>query len=410
MAPPSTSPEIPESTGPRVIVHVDMDAFYASIEQMDHPSYRGKPVVVGADPMGGRGRGVVSAASYEARKYGIHSALPISTAYKRCSDAVFLRPHFKRYAELSKRVMSILAQFSPLVEQISIDEAFLDCSGTENLFGPPAELGRRIKERIHTETGLTASVGVATNKSIAKISSDLKKPDGLCICTAGQERDFMGSLPLTRLWGVGEKTLQRLEALGFRGVQDIQNCSVERLTFLFGKYGSTLWELANGIDNRPVLRSTPRKSISQEITFHEDIDRDEYVEHVLFQLADSVTRMMRGEGIRGRTVVLKLRLAPFDTYTRSRTLQEPICDVHRVRDTAVQLYRDFDRGGRRVRLVGVGLTNLEAGRKGQPEQLGLFTETNLRGNPLDETGRILDQMERLYGDKVTRAAFLHPRS
>jgi DNA polymerase-4 len=411
MASSSIRPEIPDSAGPRVIVHVDMDAFYTSIEQMDHPCYRGKPVVVGADPMGGRGRGVVSAASYEARKYGIHSALPISTAYRRCPDAVFLRPRFKRYAELSGRVMSVLAQFSPLVEQISIDEAFLDCTGTGKLFGPPEELGRRIKERIRAETGLTASVGLATNKSIAKISSDLKKPDGLCICPAGQERVFMGTLPLTRLWGVGRKTLQRLEALGFREVRDIQNCLVERLKSLFGKYGGTLWELANGIDDRPVLRSTPRKSISQEITFHEDIDRDEYVEHVLFQLADSLTRMMRTEGIRGRTVVLKVRLAPFDTYTRSRTLQEPVCDVHRVRDTAVRLYREFDRReGRKVRLVGVGVTNLESGGRIQPEQLGLFNETSLQEHPLDETGRILDQMKRLYGDKVTRAAFLPPRS
>jgi nucleotidyltransferase/DNA polymerase involved in DNA repair len=406
MASSSTSPEnIPEAS-PRVIVHVDMDAFYTSIEQMDHPEYRGKPVVVGADPMGGRGRGVVSAASYEARRFGVHSALPISIAFRRCSHAVFLRPRFGRYEELSRKVMGILAGFSPLVEQISIDEAFLDCTGTEGLFGSPEELGRRIKERIRAETGLTASVGVAANKSIAKIASDLKKPDGLCICPAGRERDFMGVLPLARLWGVGRKTLQRLEALGFRGVRDIQDCTVEKLKSLFGKQGVTLWELARGVDSRPVLRSAPRKSISQETTFREDTGLDAQVEHVLFQLADSLTRIMRSEGIRGRTVVLKIRLAPFDTFTRSRTLRSATCDVQRVRDTAVQLYRNFNREGRKVRLVGVGVTNLEHEVSRRPEQLDLFARRTPQEHPLDETGRLLDQMKRLYGDKVTRAAFL----
>jgi DNA polymerase-4 len=406
MASSSTGPEHVPEVSTRVIVHVDMDAFYTSIEQMDHPEYRGKPVVVGADPMGGKGRGVVSAASYEARRFGVHSALPISTAFRRCSHAVFLRPRFRRYEELSREVMGVLAGFSPLVEQLSIDEAFLDCTGTEKLLGSPEELGRGIKERIRAETGLTASVGVATNKSIAKIASDLRKPDGLCICPAGMERDFMRRLPLTRLWGVGQKTLQRLEALGFREVRDIQDCAVEELKSLFGRYGVTLWELARGVDSRPVLQSSLRKSISQEITFHQDTDRDAQVEHVLFELADSLTRIMRSEGIWGRTVILKIRLAPFDTFTRSRTLRDASCDVHQVRDTAVQLYRNFNREGRKVRLVGVGVTNLEHEVNRRPEQLDLFARRTTRENPLDETGRLLDQMKRLYGDKVTRAAFL----
>jgi len=409
MATLSPNPDTQCNCTRRVIVHVDMDAFYASIEQMDHPEFRGKPVVVGADPKGGKGRGVVSAASYEARKHGIHSALPISIAYRRCPDAVYVRPHFKRYAELSQKVMAILSEFSPLVEQISIDEAFLDCTGTEKLFGPPHELGRRIKERIRSETGLTASVGVATNKSIAKIASDLRKPDGLCICPPGREREFMGVLPLPYLWGAGKKTVERLEALGFYKVRDVQNCTVEKLNSLFGKYGSTLWDLANGVDDRPVTQSTPRKSISQEITFDRDIDRDDYVEHVLFQLADSLTRMMRREGIRGRTVTLKIRLSPFDSFTRSRTLQDPVNDVHRVRDTAVQLYRGFDRAGRKVRLVGIGVSNLELDETSPPEQLGLFSETGLPERHFDETDRVLDQMKHLYGDKVTRAVFIPPK-
>ena len=390
---------------PRIIVHVDMDAFYASIEQMDCPEYRGRPVVVGADPQGGKGRGVVSAASYEARGFGIHSALPISTAYKRCPRAVFVRPRFKRYTELSRKVMIILDTFSPLVEQISIDEAFLDCTGTERLFGKTHSLGLHIKESIKGATGLAASVGIAANKSIAKIASDLKKPDGLCICPPGKEQEFMAPLPLGSLWGAGKRTVEKLESLGFTLVGHIQNCPKERIHGLFGKYGEKLWELANGIDERSVTRSSPRKSISQEITFRKDIDQDASVEHVLFQLSDSVTRQMRTEGIRGRTVNLKIRLAPFDTYTRSHTLLQPVHDMQTVRNTVLKLYRDFDRKGRRVRLVGVGVSNLHRDESSSIAQLDLFSGDE---EELGETDRLLDQMKRLYGDKVTRASFLPP--
>lgn len=289
----------------RVIVHVDMDAFYASIEQLDYPEYRGKPVVVGADPAGGKGRGVVSAASYEARKYGIHSALPISTAYKLCPNAIFVRPRFRRYSELSKRVMEVLKSFAPVVEQISIDEAFLDCTGTEKLFGTTSDLAHRIKERIATETGLTASVGIATNKSIAKIASDLNKPDGLCICPPGQEREFMAKLPLKYLWGTGRKTVEKLESMGFTSMRDIQQCNPEKVQAILGKYGVKLWELANGIDQREVVQSMQRKSISEEVTFREDVDQDTSIEKVMFQISDSLTRKMRKEGIKGRTLTLK---------------------------------------------------------------------------------------------------------
>ena len=389
----------------RIIVHVDMDAFYTSIEQMDCPEYGGKPVVVGADPRGGKGRGVVSAASYEARAYGIHSALPISTAYKRCPHAVFLRPRFKRYSELSEKVMKVLDTFSPLVEQISIDEAFLDCSGTEKLFGSTAKLGMQMKRSIRGETGLNASVGIASNKSVAKIASDLNKPDGLCICPPGGEREFLAPLPLRRIWGAVRKTVEKLEALGFSRVQHVQSCSKEKLHELFGKYGERLWELANGIDDRPVTRSSPRKSISQEITFRSDVDEDVYVEHVLFQLSDRVTRQMRREGIRGRTVNLKIRLAPFDTFTRSHTLTQPVQDMQTVRNTVLKLYRNFDRRGKNVRLVGVGVSNLQREENVEAAQLDLFGSDDEERNEAD---RVLDQMKRLYGDKVTRASFLPP--
>ena len=391
---------------PRIIVHVDMDAFYASIEQMDCPDYRGKPVVVGADPRGGRGRGVVSAASYEARGYGIHSALPISTAYKRCPQAIYLRPRFKRYVELSKQVMKILDTFSPLVEQISIDEAFLDCSGTEKLFGSTRELGVQIKGAIRGGTGLVASVGIAANKSVAKIASDLQKPDGLCICPPGKELEFMAPLPLGRLWGAGQRTVERLERLGFANVGSIQSCSKEKLQELFGKYGFKLWELARGIDTRSVSRYTARKSISQERTFGRDSDDDAFIEHVLFQLSDSVTRQMRTEGVRGRTVNLKIRLTPFETHTRSLTLTQPVHDMKTVRSTALELYRNFDRMGKSVRLVGVGVSNLIRQDTESTAQLDLFGDEQDGQNDADQ---LLDQMKRLYGDKVTRASFLPPQ-
>jgi nucleotidyltransferase/DNA polymerase involved in DNA repair len=393
----------------RTIVHVDMDAFYASIEQMDHPAWKGKPVVVGADPVRGKGRGVVSAASYEARKFGIHSALPISTAYRLCPKAVFVRPRFKRYTELSKKVIQILGEFSPLVEQISIDEAFLDCTGTEKLFGSSLELAQHIKGRILRETGLRASVGIASNKSIAKIASDLHKPDGLCICQPGGEKEFMASLPLKYLWGAGRKTIDKLDSLGFKEVRDIQRSSPEKLERILGKYGIKLWELANGQDRRPVVLSMQRKSISEEITFREDIEQDSYIEQVLFQIAENLTRKMRREGIMGRTVTLKIRLQPFQTYTRSHSMEDPINDTNTVRYTAQKLYRGFNRMGKKVRLIGIAVSNLIVIEIKSTGQLELFSGAQKGEKKRSDTDRVLDQMKRKYGDKVTRAAFLPPK-
>jgi DNA polymerase-4 len=217
----------------------------------------------------------------------------------------------------------------------------------------------------------------------------------------------MGKLTVRYLWGAGRKTVDRLEALGFKMIRDIQECNQEKLNELFGKYGLKMWELANGIDERPVTQSVPRKSISQEITFGDDVDRDDYIETVLFRIADSLTRKMRREGIRGRTVTLKIRLTPFETHTRSCTLPGEVNDMQKVRSTAVKLYRDFNRKGRKVRLVGIGVSNLLRDTRSSPEQLDLFG-----GGPgflQSETDRVLDQMKRLYGEKVTRAAFLHPK-
>jgi DNA polymerase-4 len=396
----------------RTIVHVDMDAFFTSIEQLDNGDYRGKPVVVGADPKGGRGRGVVSASSYEARKYGIHSAMPISRAYRLCPDAIFLRPRFSRYAEVSHQVMEILDSFSPLVEPLSIDEAFMDCTGTENLFGPPIELGMKIKDTIRNETGITASVGIAPNKSIAKIASDLQKPDGLTICQPGKEREFLSPLSLEKLWGAGEKTVTFLHDRGFKTIGDVAAQPLHELERILGKWGTHLWHLANGIDDRPVVSERTRKSISEEITFDEDIADSEPLRDAILSIADRLSRRMRHHEIKGRTVTLKIRLEGFLTFTRARTLNQAIYDMFTIRDTALQLYENFDRQGKRVRLIGIGVSNLEDESEGQIRQLELFSSDEdvvSKPSPKREAlEKILDDLKENFGDHVSRASLIDP--
>ena len=396
---------------PRTIVHVDMDAFFTSIEQLDNEDYRGKPVVVGADPKGGKGRGVVAASSYEARKYGIHSAMPISRAYRLCPDAIYLRPRFSRYSEVSHQVMEILDSFSPLVEQLSIDEAFMDCTGTENLFGPPIELGRRIKDTIRDETNLTASVGIATNKSIAKIASDLQKPDGLTICQPGMERKFLSPLPLEKLWGAGEKTVAFLHDRGFKTIGDVGAQPLHELERILGKWGTHLWHLANGMDDRPVITERRRKSISEEITFDEDVTDSEILREAILSIADRLSRRMRQLGIRGRTVTLKIRLEGFVTFTRAHTVNRPMDDMFTIRDTALKLYENFDRRGKRVRLIGIGVSNLEDETEERIQQLELFgsdEEASIPSPKREALEKILDELKENFGDHVSRASLIDP--
>ncbi len=394
----------------RLILHVDMDAFFASIEQLDRPEYRGRPVVVGADPRGGRGRGVVCAASYEARVFGIHSAQPISQAYRHCPRAIFLPPRFERYQELSDMVMNVMGSFTPLVEPISIDEAFLDCTGTEGLFGKPVELGKRIKDAIKRETGLAASIGMASNKSVAKIASDLNKPDGLTICEAGREREFLSPLPISRLWGAGKKTVRELESMGFRTIGDISSVPMARLERMLGKWGEHLWLLASGIDDRPVCDEYERKSYSEETTFERDVDDGTIVERVLFEIADRLSYKLRTEKAMGRTVTLKIRLEGFETHTRSSTFPAPLNDMARIREAAVRHFREFDRRGKRIRLVGIRMSNLDTAAEQGERQLDLFDAIEINGRRHSggkDAEDLLDRMRDRFGGKVTRAALLH---
>jgi nucleotidyltransferase/DNA polymerase involved in DNA repair len=384
----------------RIILHLDMDAFFAAIEQLDHPEYRGKPVIVGADPKGGRGRGVVSTCSYEARKYGIHSAMPISEAYRRCPDGIFLPVRGKRYGQVSKQVMAIVGEFSPTIEQISIDEAFVDMTGSAHLFGGPKSAALEMKRRIHDQTGLTASVGIAPNKFLAKIASDLQKPDGLVIVPEGREKEFLRPLPIRRLWGVGKKTGEYLERIGIETIGQLAEMPLEDLTKRFGKWGLSLWQLANGIDHRPVSPSRLRKSISVERTFDEDVDDSAVIEKTLFRIAEQLSRDMRREGLKGRTITLKIRLEDFSTFTRSRTLPEWTNSPKVLRAVVMSLLRKFSRGGQRVRLLGIAVSHLNviAG-----EQLSIFEDID----PLEERiTRLLDDLNQRFGEGTLKRASL----
>jgi DNA polymerase IV len=384
----------------RIILHIDMDAFFAAIEQLDHPEFRGKPVVVGADPKEGKGRGVVSTCSYEARTFGIHSAMPINEAYKRCPHAIYVWPRGKRYSEASRQIMGILEAFSPDIEQISIDEAFLDISSTYKIYGSPEKLAQEIKRRIRDEVHLTSSVGIAPSKFVAKIASDLKKPDGLVIVHKDGVKAFLHPLKISRLWGVGNKTLPRLQRLGIYTIGDLADYSQKELTQKFGQSGQHYFHLANGIDARNVEGYVAAKSISKEVTFGKDLQEDEAILGTLRYLSNELAREMRRKDYRGRTVTLKIRLQGFETFTRSRTVDSLIDHFDDLFKTICLLYGQFDRHGARVRLVGVGVSNLHRGES----QLELFADEPESSTKVDD---VLDKVREKFGEKaITRASLL----
>ncbi|HSB81555.1 MAG TPA: DNA polymerase IV, partial [Candidatus Methylomirabilis sp.] len=356
----------------RTIIHLDMDAFYASVEQLDHPAYRGKPVVVGADPQGGKGRGVVAACSYEARPFGVRSALPISQAYRLCPQAVFVRPRMKRYAEMSDRMFAILREFTDLVEPLSIDEAFLDVTASQRLFGSAETIGRALKARISTELGLVASIGLAPNKFLAKVGSDLGKPDGFVVVPPGSEREFLAPLPISRLWGVGPKTETRLKRLGLQTIGQIAKLGVEGLETALGNAGRDLWELANGMDDRPVVPEQEAKSIGAETTFEQDTDDREEVRKTILELSDRVGRRLRREGYVAHGVTLKFRDHNFQTLTRASMLPHPTDLGEELFRAAATLLQGVRWAGKRVRLLGVTATRLLPATGAPGDQLHLF--------------------------------------
>ena len=377
------------------ILHVDIDAFYASVEVLKDLSLSGKPVVVG----GPGPRGVVMSASYEAREFGVASAMPSARARRLCPEAVFVPPDFSSYRAYSTRLREILLSFSPLVEPISLDEAFLDVSGATTLFGVPQEIGSRIRARVREEMDLTCSVGVAPNKFLAKLGSERAKPDGLLVIPAGEIEGFLHPLPVEALWGVGERTHEVLERLGARTVGELAAIPVRVLERTLGEQSARhLAELAAGRDDRTVVPYEAPKQVSHEETFDRDLDEEGQVLRELLRLAHRVGARLRKEGFRARTVILKVRLASFTTLTRSRTLPDATdtgSDLYRV---AGELYTGLPPGRRRIRLLGVAASGLvPAGA----EQLAL-----VRAGRWEDAERALDRIEARFGTGAALPATL----
>ena len=343
---------------PRAILHVDLDAFFVAVERLHDPSLVGKPVVVGSDPKGSRGRGVVAAASYEARAFGIHSAMPISEAYRLCPDAVWLPGRHELYARAGRAVRDVFRQVTPAVEPVSIDEAYLDLSGTERLHGPPPITADRLRRRILEETGLSASMGLATSRVVAKIASELAKPAGFLWVWPGREAALLVPLPIDRMPGIGPATRARLHEFNVRTLGDLAKIDAPFLEAAFGEWGPLLHDRARGEDGTPIEEREIPKSISRETTFDEDSTDVEKCEAVLFHLAEHAARDLRAHSLTARTVVLKLRYRDFTTVTRRTTLATPTDSDRAIAAQARELFRAAYARRVAVRLLGVGLTNL----------------------------------------------------
>jgi DNA polymerase IV len=382
----------------RTILHADLDAFYASVEALDDPSLRGKPVIVGGGP---GERGVVSAASYEARRYGVHSAMPLRTASRLCPDGAFLPGRPERYRELSNQVMAILASFTPLIEPISLDEAFLDTTGSAAAFGDGETIAARIKARVRDEVGLAVSVGVATNKLCAKVASDLRKPDALVVVPAGGEADFLAPLPIRRLWGVGPKLQQALADYGVTTIGQLAAMPDTTLRRRFGIHGPELAARARGIDPSPIASGQAPKSIGHEHTFMTDLADAARVEATLLDLAESVASRLRRHDMAAGGVQLKLRYSGFETLTRQAPLPQQTREAAPLYELAVALLRRTLVAGRGVRLIGLTAIHLA-----DAQQLTLFDGSERS----DRLSRSIDAVRERFGDgAITRARLLAER-
>jgi DNA polymerase-4 len=392
----STMPARP----PEPILHVDLDAFYAGVEVLKDPSLAGKPVIVG----GTGGRGVVTSASYEARRFGVRSAMPAVRARRLCPEGIFLPPDFEAYRVHSNRFREVLLSYTPLVEPISLDEAFLDVGGATTLFGPPVEIAATIRADVEREVGVTCSAGVAATKFVAKLASDHRKPNGLVHVPAAETQAFLDPLPVGRLWGVGDKTAELLGRMAIRTVGDLSRTPPAVLERLLGEAAARhLTQLAHGIDDRSVVPYEEPKSVGHEETFEHDLDDDERIARELLHLAGRVASRLREDGYRARTVTLKVRLANFTTLTRSRTLPDATdvgADLYHV---VRELYLSLPGSGRRVRLLGVQASGLQPAGA---EQVAL-----LRGERWGDVERALDRIERRFGrGAATQATLLDRRS
>ncbi len=376
----------------RAVLHVDMDAFYASVEQRDDPSTAGKPVIVG----GLGGRGVVAAASYEVRKFGVRSAMPMSTALRLCPHAICIRPRMARYQQVSAKVFDVFHEFTPLVQGLSLDEAFLDVTDSLSLMGEPPEIARRIKARIREITGLTASVGVAPNKLVAKIASDLGKPDGLTVVLEERMQEVLDPLSVRRLPGLGRKMGERVESAGIRTFKELRRAGDAVLWPLFGRYTQRIRDRASGIDDRPVLSALEEKSISAEDTFDRDVAQSETLQSQLARLADLACSRMRQRQLMTGCVGVKIRRADFSTFTRQRAITPPAHEGRTIARIAGELLARWlaEHPGAKLRLLGVVLSDLSPA-----SQLGLFE------GPVPHTTRLdaaVDEARARFGTQALR--------
>jgi DNA polymerase-4 len=358
---------------PHWIAHVDLDAFFASVEKREHPEYDGQPVVVGAMP---GNRGVVAAASYEAREYGIHSAMPISEAYRRCPEAVYVRPDMAKYQEASRRVFAVLSTITPLVEAASIDEAYLDVSGLEKLVGSPEDIGRQIRAKVFDETQLTASVGIGPNRLIAKLGSESCKPDGLRVVRPDEVLGFLAPMPVGNLRGLGHQTQKIVDRLGIRTIADLRAFPEEELERHLGRRAAASFRRqAIGIASDEVVPNRQRKSISKEQTFGSDVSDPNRLRDTLRELAGGVARIARREALAGRVVTLKIRFEGFETHTRQRKLDAPTNDERQIFRIGWQLFERGDLPQKPVRLIGIGVSDWAGEEPGQGD---LFAELEER--------------------------------
>lgn len=386
----------------KIIFHVDMDAFYASVEQADHPDLQGKPVIVGADP--GK-RGVVSACSYEARKFGVHSAMPISQASRLCKNGIFVPVNMKRYQQVSRQIMKIFDDFTPEKTQISIDEAFLDMSGTEKLFGPAENAARRIKERVHAETGLTISIGIAQNRLLAKIASDYDKPDGLVEVKKGEELAFLEKIELKDIWGLGKKTLENLQNFNITTIGQLRQIDLPMLQKIVGKSGGTfLYNAARGIDPGIYTNETKNSSISSEITFGTDTKDREGIRLILLDLADQIMFRLMEHGYRGKTIFIKIRYSDFKTITAQTTLSYPVRTTDEIYNTALQLFEKKWDHESTLRLIGLGISSVE--KESIPEQIQLFSDSEDQKSKVEKAVLSL----RTKGRKITKASLMNKKT
>lgn len=382
-----------------MILHLDMDAFFASVEQLDNPSYQGKPVVVG----GLSGRGVVAAASYEARVFGIRSAMPMYQAKEKCPQAVFVSPRKHRYKEISKEIMEALHSFTPLVEPVSIDEAYIDISGCEKLYGPPVRIASTIKDRIKSMVNLTCSVGGAPIKFLSKIASDMDKPDGLTIIYPSEMRTFIDNLPIRKVPGVGKAKLPEMAMMGIQTLGDVKKFSEERLIKRFGVFGARLRQLANGVDANTVTAEISHKSVSSEETLLTDTKDKERIRHYIFEHAEDVGRQLRKLRCKAKTITLKLKFTDFKSITRSVTISPATQSTDVISKEAVGLLTALQLRAK-IRLVGVGASGLID--EDSPFQMELFEN---EGTPCAKKARlekVLDVITEKYGDRMIHRAGL----